>query len=1376
MAMSATGNPVNRATHQQNAGQLDPRRKRNGNNKGRNQQNANGNKTRTSSNDMSLLNGLGGSAGSNQRPKNSSQKTGDPKGRRKPREDSKFKKEVAKEIELPAEDVSMVPTRVLPKLQADPIQEFTLAEISQTGTLFESPEALGFLRNRSHRSKRHVPRYMLTQPRLLTTPEFTRDPWDIANQDKMLQMEAENNGSDYQGIYEAFQKMRETERKQMENLGLVDAENITKDLNDAIFFQGTCLDMCPTFERVRRALENNVKSLEKDPITNKISRERAVKAFSRPAAGQPPPMPSDVRPPHVLNQTLDYIVDNMLVKLPDAHSFIWDRTRSIRQDFIYQNFYGPEAIDCNERIVRIHLLSLHIMAGSDVEYSQQQELEQFNKALQTLTEIYQDVRNHGGTCPNEAEFRAYHLISHFRDPELDREIQTLPGNIVKHPLVRLALRFRFLMSQNNVVERGFTNSVGAMNQFVEFFRQVYSPETPILMAFLLESHFNEIRFYALKAMSRSYHTKSKALLATLVQNMFGFDNTEQLISYITYYEIDTMEEDGVILVDLFNKEKLETKYMLNSLQSKAALPQAFSLQLDTRLKLVLLINIVNSGASNANLNLRPSSTNFIVQQVQRKFPQAKSTSGGFKDARSLYASSTQEEPSAFGGVQQSQQQPQSAFSQPPATFGLPQSLLQPQGFRQPQQSAFGQGSTSHVHQTTTNSEGSFNIQDFLNSQKGRGDQPSNQQFGSTTLLKPEVSAPAFNFTSGIKPAAQPKKSVHFASPEKEPKTAEAKEELNSETSMVGILNTRPLVEEKKFLLPDSKPSVSAPFAIKPAMLFNLPAKKEIVQPESHVPKQTLLKEQPRFDDAIYAIYTSILNDVVDNELRKLLPRIIKYENRKNERAKVIRTLTQELFLAFVSELSYGRLQAAYADQTYEKKIKKKMWERWKRELKEKKKINEIKTHKLAELNSASFKVPTLKRRHISMSHNDSFSKRRSVQSQNTSFDNIHERQEEIHKLWMPLNLSAFVEKCASNVKVLPESEKTELKCLLIVEDWSSPYSKWLNTKFSLKSSKDKTHYENRVENAKLAISFESLPKSNSLQEEMFKSTGFIVFECGLLNENQVQSYKTLKAKLARDGSILQKLVQICDRYCLYRTQIMVIVWDIGGGQIDVKEVAPLMKASQLVEASSCVQGISFYDMTSEASVLQRLDRGLKQMSTQFAGTLTPRGLKKKVKLQQKLAERLTQEERSIIEAQSLKEAEDLLKEKEEQVLRRAQELQKHKYLSRHIVSGANNSVDLSNTSVTYRTPNASFANNTLVNLNNSFLANNTTVHARNGSFLGSFNNASILEESTPFGSPRPRSTSIVSGGSRDEFTKPAAPKKVQELRDLTAAIRARYKK
>lgn len=1370
MAMSATGAPVNRAIHQQNAGQLDPRRKRNTNNKSRNQQNGNGNKSRAPSNgqnDGSSANGSSGPTGSNQRSRGSSQKSGEGKGRRKPRDDSKLRKEIATDSEIPMDDVSMVPSRVQPKLREDPLQHYTPVEVTQTGTLFESPEELGFLRNRSDRPKRHVPRYMLTQPRLLTTPTFVRDPWDTANQNKMLQMEAENNGSDYQGIYELFQKMRDTERKQMEKLGLVDAENITKDLNDAIFFQGTCLDMCPTFERVRRALENNVKSLEKDPATNKISRERAIKAFSRPAAGQPPPMPSDVRPPHVLNHTLDYLVDNMLPQLPDSHSFIWDRTRSIRQDFIYQNFYGPEAIDCNERIVRIHLVSLHIMAGSDVEYSQQQELEQFNKALQTLTEIYQDVRNHGGSCPNEAEFRAYHLISHFRDPELEREIQTLPSHILKHSLVRMALRFRFLMSQNNVVERGFTNSVGAINLYVEFFRQVQSPDTPILLAFLLETHFNEIRFYALKAMSRSYHTKSKALLATLIQEMLGFDNTEQLIKYISYYEVDTVEDNGNTLVDLFNKDKLESKYKLNSLQDKPALSQAFSLQLDSRLKLMLLVNIVNSGLSNSNLHLKTTSTDFVVQHVQKRFPPA-------SGANSILQDSSASTPlnGLHGQIHQMQQPIQPSLTRQ-AEFLQPSDLSQKSAFGQQaafgQQSAFGQ-STQIIPQAGSNGASSLSSLGPLSSNKGSESQSQAQQFGPTWSAKPDLNVPTFNFVSDLKPNVQPKKTVHFASPVEEVKASGTNLGFKFEEPKVELISKTPLVEAKGFSL-----LASSPVPSKIDRQVGIPDKKEVVELKPSLPKKTLLKDVPKFQDAIGNIYKSLLAEVVDNELRKMLPRIIKYENRKNERAKVIDALTQELFLAFISELSYETCQGAYADQRHEKKIKTKMWEKWKKELKKKKQTKEEKSVKLAELNSATFKAPTLKRRHLSPSHNESFSKRRSVQSQNTSFDNIHERQEEIHKLWMPLNLSSFVDRCARNVKVGSNSDTTELKCLLIVEDWTCPYSKWLNTKFSLKSSKDRTHYENRVDCGKLAVSFESLPKKNSLQEEMFKSTGFILFECGFLLESQVQSYKTLAAKLARDGSILEKLVQICDRYCLYQTQIMVIIWDVQGGLIDMKEASSLMKVSELVKSSACVQDISMYDMTSESSVLQRLDQGLEKMSSLFTGKLTPRGVKKKIRLQQKLAEKARQEEKSIVGAQALKEAEEALKSKEEGILRRAQEIQKHKYLSKHVVAGANDTVDLSNTSLAYLTPNGSFANNTLVNLNNSVLANNSTVYPRNGSFLGSFNNASILEESTPFGSPR-SSSSAVTGSSRARFTKPAAPKNVQELRDLTAAIRARYKK
>ncbi len=306
----------------------------------------------------------------------------------------------------------------------------------------------------------------------------------------------------------------------------------------------------------------------------------------------------------LLVQSLDYLVENMVHQLPEAHSFIWDRTRSIRQDFTYQNSFGPEAIDCNERIVRIHLLSLHIMGGSEVEYSQQQELEQFNKALQTLTEIYQDVRNHGGIAPNEPEFRAYHLLSHIRDPELEREIQTLPNSILQDKNVQLALRLRSIISQNNILERGYINSVGAMNMFVEFFRIIYSDETPFLMACLLETHFNEIRFYALKSMTRSYHTKGRAYSAQTLLNILGFDSLEKLTKFVTYYEIDLVNENGDILVDLFNKDKLESKYKLNSVHDKAKLSPTYSSQIDRKIQGKSIKEFVNSGYPNHDLKLK----------------------------------------------------------------------------------------------------------------------------------------------------------------------------------------------------------------------------------------------------------------------------------------------------------------------------------------------------------------------------------------------------------------------------------------------------------------------------------------------------------------------------------------------------------------------------------------------------------------------------------------------------------------------------------------------------------------------------------------------------------------------------------------------------
>ncbi|KAK9472594.1 SAC3/GANP/Nin1/mts3/eIF-3 p25 family-domain-containing protein, partial [Dipodascopsis tothii] len=443
-----------------------------------------------------------------------------------------------------------------------------------------------------------------------------KDAWDAQNQAKMAALVAGWTG-DEQELYQKLNQLRDAERAQMEKRGLVDKQDVRKRLDDAIVFTGSCMDMCPVFERVRRQYENNVASYERDG-SGRIAAGLAVKAFSRPAAGQPPPLPSDVRPPGVLQATLSYLVDHILPKLPEAHTFLWDRTRSVRQDFTYQNYFGPEAVDCNERIVRVHIVTLHVLAGSDLQYSRQQELEQLNKALQTLSEVYADVRKKGGQSPNEAEFQAYRLLSHLRDADLERQIQTLPRHVFLDPQVQLALELRALAQQNNVVERGYVNTENAPNMFARFFRLVADARVPFLFAALLETHFNDIRMWALRSMSAGYHRRGKPYVAAQLYPMLGCDDEAELLELCRYWQVAVKESDGAMCVDV-------TSFSVQSAQAKPPVRQAFSRTLvDAKRGDVPVQDLVNGN----NLAVYPQNANDFAHTMEGLFPMPKDAAAG----------------------------------------------------------------------------------------------------------------------------------------------------------------------------------------------------------------------------------------------------------------------------------------------------------------------------------------------------------------------------------------------------------------------------------------------------------------------------------------------------------------------------------------------------------------------------------------------------------------------------------------------------------------------------------------------------------------------------------------------------------------------------
>ncbi|VEU20766.1 DEKNAAC101738 [Brettanomyces naardenensis] len=391
---------------------------------------------------------------------------------------------------------------------------------------------------------------------------------------------------DPQILFQEFQEDRKKEREMMESLNLVDKENAKKSLSAAISFRGSSSDMCPTFERVERQFKNQVSKWEKDPMTGQISKHFAIKTFMRPS-GQAPSLPSDVRPPQILSKTLNYIIEKLLPKLPDSQSFIWDRTRSIRQDFTFQNNYsGIESIDCHEKICRIHILSLHVMAGAhDPDYQQQQEVEQFNNSLQTLTHMYDDVRSRGGVCPNEPEFRAYELISKIDDTELDRNLQKLPEQIISSPILQRSLMLRGMILQG----------IGSLNLYTQFFKAVLDGRTPFLLACLSEIHFNEVRYNALRLMSRALHSKSKMPDAGLLASDLGFDTIEDCLNTCKLYQLP-VEIDGS------NVPHVEVTSLKTGMKKSQAQP--YTSQINNIGHGNSYQQIVDSGVPNYALNLK----------------------------------------------------------------------------------------------------------------------------------------------------------------------------------------------------------------------------------------------------------------------------------------------------------------------------------------------------------------------------------------------------------------------------------------------------------------------------------------------------------------------------------------------------------------------------------------------------------------------------------------------------------------------------------------------------------------------------------------------------------------------------------------------------
>ncbi|KAG0099270.1 hypothetical protein BGZ93_008403 [Podila epicladia] len=360
--------------------------------------------------------------------------------------------------------------------------------------------------------------------------------------------------------YEELKERRVLERQEAIRKGAIPDPDKPRRLEDAITFVGTCQDMCPEFERHEREYQQSVESFEKIPGTDSIDHSRAVKIYARSAAGNEQALPSDVRPPAVLLSTLEYLIKEIVAKgeLADSHAFVRDRTRSIRQDFTLQNSRGLEAIEAHEIIARYHILCIHQLCEVK-SFSQQQEMEQLRKVLTSLQEFYDDMRAEGIPCPNEAEFRAYHMLSHMWDPDMLRQAQQLPRHIFQDPFIQAATELHTMSRRNNDIRRrAKTQSEASPNLFSRFFKKIAGGSVTYLMACLVETSFAEIRKGALKAINKSYLDRHGGIPIDDVMDMLGFDDVEECIENCQEYELEISYENrpSVVVNRRVNRQRI----------------------------------------------------------------------------------------------------------------------------------------------------------------------------------------------------------------------------------------------------------------------------------------------------------------------------------------------------------------------------------------------------------------------------------------------------------------------------------------------------------------------------------------------------------------------------------------------------------------------------------------------------------------------------------------------------------------------------------------------------------------------------------------------------------------------------------------------------
>ncbi|XP_036970777.1 SAC3 domain-containing protein 1 isoform X1 [Acanthopagrus latus] len=223
--------------------------------------------------------------------------------------------------------------------------------------------------------------------------------------------------------------------------------------------RGACQTMCPARELRDREAQNRLHRFEIVAGMEKVRRPRgdplrAVKEYSRPAAGKDSTNPNDLRPPAVLLKTVCYLIDDIaasphLHPWTEVYSFVFDRLRGVKQDMIIQRVSGMHCVAILERTVRFLIYASYQLCGEPLRlYDPRINDTHLQENLSWLLDCYATGT---GSHPNQEEFQALGLLYNLGSARASQHIMELPERLRSSPPVTLALSINRAFLERNPV-------------------------------------------------------------------------------------------------------------------------------------------------------------------------------------------------------------------------------------------------------------------------------------------------------------------------------------------------------------------------------------------------------------------------------------------------------------------------------------------------------------------------------------------------------------------------------------------------------------------------------------------------------------------------------------------------------------------------------------------------------------------------------------------------------------------------------------------------------------------------------------------------------------------------------------------------------------